>query len=167
MKTCSKCKVPKPLSEFNRNASKVDGVNTFCRECHNAHSKDYYAAHRTKMREQISVTNRRSWDKRRVQMLEYLKDKWCTDCGITDIRVLEFDHLPQHGKTANVSSMLGGGWSWKRILEEIAKCEIVCANCHRIRTIERGGAYRSTLASEAQLAEQQTLTLYRAGSSPV
>ena len=64
----------------------------------------------------------------------------CVDCGESDIVVLEFDHL--RDKTANVSYLISTG-EIPRIKEEIAKCEVVCANCHRRRTSERGGWYRS------------------------
>lgn len=68
----------------------------------------------------------------------YLARHPCVDCGQTDIRVLEFDHV--HGtKAGNVSRMIGEGYSWSTIEAEIAKCEVRCANCHRIRTSERGG----------------------------
>jgi hypothetical protein len=57
----------------------------------------------------------------------------CKDCGETDYRVLVFDHL--RDKTANVSVFLTR--SWKKALAEAAKCEVVCSNCHAIRTYER------------------------------
>ena len=61
----------------------------------------------------------------------------CTDCAAFDPRVLEFDHLPGRGKVMEVSLMVDRGWSIENIKKEIDKCEIVCANCHRIRTLER------------------------------
>lgn len=62
----------------------------------------------------------------------------CADCGLADWRVLDFDHLPGTVKERGIAKVLGG-WSIARIEREIAKCEIVCANCHRIRTLERAG----------------------------
>jgi len=47
--------------------------------------------------------------------------------------VLEFDHV-RGTKSGNISEMMRGGFSWKRVLEEIEKCEIRCANCHRRKT---------------------------------
>jgi hypothetical protein len=57
--------------------------------------------------------------------------------------VLDFDHLGE--KSYNVSDAIARVLSWARIELEIAKCEVVCANCHRIRTHER-----RTLAREVQ-----------------
>jgi hypothetical protein len=73
-----------------------------------------------------------------ARVYEYLLEHPCLDCGETDPVVLEFDHIGE--KTGNVSGMLGRRWS--TIEAEIAKCEVVCANCHRRRTAERGGWLR-------------------------
>lgn len=56
----------------------------------------------------------------------------CVDCGEKNHIVLDFDHLKN--KKYNISRMIHDGFSWKAILKEIEKCEVVCANCHRIRT---------------------------------
>lgn len=61
----------------------------------------------------------------------------CVDCGIADWRVLDFDHLPGFEKVAEVCNLARDGSSIARIDAEIAKCELRCANCHRIITAER------------------------------
>jgi hypothetical protein len=72
------------------------------------------------------------------------------DCGETDPDVLEFDHL--RDKRADISTLVQYGVSWKTVQDEIAKCEVRCANCHRRRTATRGGYYR-TLATIARIDE--------------
>lgn len=74
-------------------------------------------------------------------MDEYLTGKRCTDCGEDDVVVLEFDHL--HSKGGDMTTFVGDGSSPRRLLREAAKCEIVCASCHRVRTAARGGSWRS------------------------
>lgn len=73
---------------------------------------------------------------RRAFLDAYKVEKGCTDCGYNDHPfALEFDHLPGADKVAPVSNMILADMD--RLMAEIAKCEIVCANCHRIRTTER------------------------------
>lgn len=64
----------------------------------------------------------------------------CADCGYRAAAVaLEFDHLPGTTKVGKVSN-LASSRTLARVKEEIAKCEVVCANCHAIRTAQRGQA---------------------------
>jgi hypothetical protein len=59
----------------------------------------------------------------------------CTDCKIQyPYYVMDFD--PLQDKKVLVSKVINRG-SWKQAKDEIAKCEIVCSNCHRIRTYKR------------------------------
>jgi hypothetical protein len=71
----------------------------------------------------------------RRQLAEIKETSGCFDCGIKDPIVLDFDHV--RDKKYNVSQMIRDGFSWKAIKNEIAKCEVVCANCHRVRTHKR------------------------------
>ena len=72
-----------------------------------------------------------------MNIMEVLRSG-CVDCGERDIRVLEFDHV-RGKKVANISTLATTGSCWRRIAEEIAKCEIRCANCHRRKTFEQFG----------------------------
>ena len=71
--------------------------------------------------------------KSRLQKIK--EDSGCVDCGVCNHIVLDFDHLKD--KKYNISRMIHDGFSWAAIKKEIAKCEVVCANCHRIRTYTR------------------------------
>lgn len=62
-----------------------------------------------------------------------LKSYPCADCGgIFDPVCMDFDHLPGTDKVRNIAAMLAE--PWERIQAEIDKCELVCSNCHRVRT---------------------------------
>lgn len=50
---------------------------------------------------------------------------------------MEFDHSKESNKRGTVSRMVGNGLSLKTILDEVNKCDLVCANCHRMRTYSR------------------------------
>jgi hypothetical protein len=61
----------------------------------------------------------------------------CTDCGWSQwARGLDWDHV-RGPKVSTIANMIGRRDSWQAIEEEMAKCEVVCANCHRIRTHQR------------------------------
>lgn len=62
--------------------------------------------------------------------------KGCIDCFIKDKRVLDYDHVNRKIKTATVSIIVHSSHSLKMVKEEIRKCVVRCANCHRIKTIE-------------------------------
>jgi hypothetical protein len=86
--------------------------------------------------------------RRRALLREYLADKACADCGIRELAVLEFDHL--RDKTSAVSDMVAHA-SWRRILAEIARCDVVCANCHPRRTARAFGWSKVLGLSEPRL----------------
>ncbi len=79
----------------------------------------------------------------RLKIMEYLQSHPCIDCGISDWMVLQFDHLPGKKKLANLSEMVKNGWPWRRILQEIEKCAVRCANCHQKISFQRTRNYRS------------------------
>ena len=63
--------------------------------------------------------------------------KPCTDCGqVFDPVAMQWDHLPGKEKTAELGYLAGRGCK-RRVIDEIAKCELVCANCHAVRTVSR------------------------------
>ena len=84
-------------------------------------------------------TSGQYWREKRIKRVAEMKvAAGCTDCGYdANADALEYDHLPGFEKVAAVSTLLRGGASWERVEAEIAKCEVVCANCHRIRTRAR------------------------------
>lgn len=73
--------------------------------------------------------------------IEKCKNKPCADCrGWFEPVCMDFDHRDPKTKKYHVTNM-PGGYSLITIAKEIAKCDLVCSNCHRIRT-ERRGQYK-------------------------
>lgn len=138
-KHCGACGRAKPLTEFNRKASRPDGLQEVCRECNRQSSRDYYARNRERHVRVIveRTANRRAEAK--AFLATYLRDHPCADCGVTDLRVLDFDHRPGAHKRKDVMAMVKEGFSIAKLSEEIAKCDVRCRNCHAIVTLERGG----------------------------
>lgn len=68
-------------------------------------------------------------------------DRGCKDCGYNKhVEALDFDHLGE--KKLQIATAIRNGISMKRLLAEIETCEVVCANCHRIRTANRRGSIK-------------------------
>ena len=65
----------------------------------------------------------------------------CVKCGENGPVVLEFDHV-RGKKKANITDMAHAGYSIKTLQEEIDKCQVLCANCHRRKTSEQQGWFR-------------------------
>lgn len=92
----------------------------------------------------------------------------CADCGYKTAAIaLDFDHLPGFKKVGRIAALAGSS-SLERIKEEIAKCEVVCSNCHRIRTRQRGqisdwwDAWRAGAYSEVAGVEDAQLSFLSA-----
>lgn len=67
-----------------------------------------------------------------------VKNVSCMDCGIKyPPYVMDFDHRDKKSKDIDVGRMINGGWSKEKVDKEIEKCDIVCSNCHRIRTYSK------------------------------
>lgn len=145
-KTCTgPCGETKPLSEFNKMARSKDGRQYWCHDCarekgrlRNACTTDQRARLMKARNERVEAENRR-------RICEYLSEHPCVDCNEDDIVVLEFDHLRDKRKA--VGAMMRE--LWPRIEEEIAKCDVVCANCHKRRTEQRRGSYRISYVASA------------------
>lgn len=115
-----------------------------CRECRAEYGKKHYRENRQAYIARARKRNREIRDERTAFLLEYFHEHPCVDCGESDPVVLEFDHLED--KEFTISEGIRDR-SWQSVLDEIAKCEVVCANCHRRRTARRGG-FRRVIASQ-------------------
>jgi len=138
-KGCGTCKQVKPLTDFNRKSSRTDGRQEVCRECNRASSRRYYRENREHHLVVIRARTQAQRDESRAFVGNYLARHPCVDCGITDMRVLDFDHRPQCDKRDGVMQLVRDGFSIAIIAEEIAKCDVRCRNCHAIVTYERMG----------------------------
>jgi hypothetical protein len=145
-------------ADFYRNPQTADGLFSICKPCCKrkaqtwesaqwAHRKAYRARRRQADPDAYKAAEARKMARHRAKKRDKLQAiklaAGCTDCGLTGpAEALEFDHLPELGvKLFNLSSACLGK-TWEQIEVEIAKCEVVCANCHRVRTAARRHAVK-------------------------
>ena len=143
MKKCSRCQVEKPLECFNKNKTKKDGFQTMCKNCSRAKSKKYYISNLEKHKAETTKRKKKVIFENRKMLFEFYKTHPCVDCGESDPFVLELDH--QKDKEKAVSKAVGSGWSKDRVIKEINKCEVRCANCHRRKTAKDQGWYKDLI----------------------
>jgi hypothetical protein len=130
-KTCSKCKVSKPLSDFNFRNAAAGLYQSYCKECGNKLTRSHY---RNNKRQYLD-RNLRSYLKRR-ELVRQIKSRACADCGIQyPFYVMDFDH--REGETKEYELNRVDRMTTRALLREIEKCDVVCANCHRVRTYRR------------------------------
>jgi hypothetical protein len=87
----------------------------------------------------LAVANTRRYQARNRQITHEAKAQPCADCGVQyPFYVMQFDHVGDGDKTAHVSFLAWVPVSEAKLRAEIAKCEVVCANCHAARTWMRG-----------------------------
>jgi hypothetical protein len=73
----------------------------------------------------------KKWELKKIaEFKEIKKNLKCNKCNEDDIACLDFHHLDPLEKDAAVGQ-IARKVSTKRLLEEIAKCEVLCSNCHR------------------------------------
>lgn len=141
MKKCTICKRPKKKTEFNRNRTKPDGMNNICQVCSRERSRRYYRENTEKHKRATAKIKKEMIEANHAYIIAYLSEHPCMDCGEDEIVVLDFDHV-RGTKRLHVSRLVAAGYSLKTVKEEIEKCEVRCANCHRKKTAGQLGSYR-------------------------
>ena len=129
-KTCTTCGETKPLEDFNRRTTSRDGRQPRCRACTSAADRV--------PRGRVEQNRRAVW--------AHLKTHPCVDCGESDLVVLDFDHRDPTQKIQTVAALTRTA-PLAVLLAEIAKCDVRCGNCHRIRTVEQLGYWRALFGS--------------------
>ena len=111
-RTCKTCKQQLPLSEF-ANAGMAKGIPYRRHQCKKCYS-DIKAIRANRIKEEFR---------------EFKKTLKCARCGFNDFRALQFHH---HNKDKDYAVAQMRGYALETVLREVAKCEVLCANCHSI-----------------------------------
>lgn len=143
-RVCSSCKRKLLIRNFHLTKSKSHGKRETrskrrarCRWCRRRDQQAQYGA--------AYAAAKKKKDVNYLFVYRFLARHPCADCGEKDFRVLEFHHIDPKNKSYSVARLFSRNASLKRIKEEIEKCEVLCANCHKIRTAEQTNTIRSQL----------------------
>jgi hypothetical protein len=119
--------------------AEVEKCDVVCVNCHRVRSRAQHRARLATGRPGISprLEEKRAVWRRQAALLDRLRDVPCADCGSRFPPCsMDFDHRDPARKRSRVPALIGRAGD-RRILAEVAKCDIVCANCHRTRTEKR------------------------------
>jgi protein-arginine kinase activator protein McsA len=139
-KKCGKCKEVKQASEFSLSRKKKSGLSSYCRTCASA----YYQENRDRLYPMIKARGKIARQSVKDFVLEYKSSHPCEKCGEADPAALDFHHSDGK-KEFTVGRALVLGRTLRRVKEEIEKCRVLCASCHR-----KFHAGRFQLASKAR-----------------
>ena len=126
-KVCSGCNTELALSEFGINKTKADGRQTQCKKCRNKYAGKHYRKNKKYYYDKAKERQQQL----HKQLVEYKKTLSCSRCGYSEHHsALDFHHISK--KDIDICRAAQHGWSWERIMKEVSKCIVLCANCHRI-----------------------------------
>jgi len=127
MKVCNKCKIEKEEIDFafrNKEKGILQGICRICKRI--IDNNDYH-------REGRKISIRKAVKKLRLKTKDFIddfkKNRQCTKCGDKRFYVLDFHHISN--KEFEIAMAHSRGISKERLLKELDKCELLCANCHR------------------------------------
>lgn len=128
---------PKGVGMCNR-PCEVEGCGSMARnrEMCSKHYHRWYRHGDPLMQKRATSTPGMSATARKAWADQYKLEHGCADCGYNQHpAALDFDHRPGTIKVRDIKS--GKQFGWQALQDEVAKCDVVCANCHRVRTVER------------------------------
>lgn len=111
-KVCTKCKRELPIDDFNWRDKKRGTRRSECKYCHTEHMRNAY-------------------DTKKNFISEIKSQISCQKCGENKEYVLDFHHIDRKNKENTIARMTSNYYNLNRIMEEIEKCIVLCANCHR------------------------------------
>jgi hypothetical protein len=140
-KNCNHCGLYKDEEEYNWRFKSLGVRHKTCRNCMHEFNKTYFEGDaKERHLQQVRERKQEARDAAREYAYQYLLTHPCVSCGENDPRVLEFHHVGQ--KDMDVAKMVAGGYSIDHIKQELDRCQVLCANCHRKVTVQERGWFR-------------------------
>lgn len=138
MKRCYKCQLDKSIEEFSKNKTRSDGLQASCKTCDSFTNAEYQSSHHSKA------------VKYRLKAIMILEPV-CIECGFTDIRALQIDHINGGGTQERKEEH--NYITYKRIASgDTEGYQVLCANCNWIKRSIRG---EHAFSSLKQIIEEE------------
>lgn len=138
MKKCSVCGKEKELSGFDKR-SDINGHRSYCKECRKEKRRETHQKYYQKNKVKIKAKQKEIVAINRKYVKDLKKNGCCVDCGEDRWQCLDFDHIDPSQKTNDIKYLSHHSFSLEIVKKELSKCELRCANCHRVRSAKQFG----------------------------
>ena len=149
MKRCPCCGITKETSEFHKNKSSKNGLQSYCKECQRGKGlpfkstdkillerRKFYQKHREEILDKRSKYREENRDaiRDRVKIktekfFDFKRTLKCEICGYNKcIGALDFHHTNPEEKERGIGNLKIG--TTKKLDAELSKCTVLCKNCH-------------------------------------
>jgi acetylornithine/succinyldiaminopimelate/putrescine aminotransferase len=118
-------------------------------EAKKAHDKAYGASWYQRNKERVKAASNARKARLRDEWLHFKSTLSCSDCGASHPAIIDFHHDVQEDKEHNIHTLVANSAN-KKVLEEMKKCTILCANCHRIRHFNEHRAEKAVKLAKEQ-----------------
>jgi hypothetical protein len=147
-KYCCGCERWRAVDNFSFKDAQKRTLRSRCRACCREASRRHYVRMKAAYLERNRCNNPRQRQAGAEFVYQFLVGHPCSECGETDPVVLEFNHLDPLTKSGNLSDMIANGVSVDSLSlrSEIAKCQVLCANCHQRHTARSKAAHYKLMA---------------------
>jgi len=129
MQYCSGCQETKPIEDFSWKNKSAGKRQTKCKHCHSKYVASHYQSNKQVYIDRAASSRAQYYKRNRNFLNDYKSNLKCFECGETHLATLDFHHTDPTGKEFGVANF--GGKSITKIKDEIKKCIVLCANCHR------------------------------------
>ena len=127
-KICFHCKKELPLDEFRWKNKAKGQKHSWCKECEKKRDKQYYQESLT--RKANVLENTKNQKIRNAVIVAQYRESGCKKCGDKRSYVLDFHHRDSTTKNETINYLMKSGGE-QTLLNELKKCDVLCANCHR------------------------------------
>jgi hypothetical protein len=129
---CRTCEKDLPLEDFPDRCVAKSTKHKQCKKCESVYNREWYQKNKVAH----SVNTQKNTKRYRAIAIAYTKKVMkdgceAPGCEEKSFSCLEFHHRDPSKKEMNISKLVGSGHSLERIVKEVEKCAVLCANCHR------------------------------------
>ncbi len=124
-KVCTICHINKDVSNFHKGSGNRV-YQSYCKDCRKIYDAERHKKNRVERYQQIKNLRK----ERKIWWVEFKSSLNCKECGENHPAALQFHHINPKEKDFALAESIGRGWSKEKIMREVDKCDVLCANCH-------------------------------------